>query len=278
MNNQRIYLALAEATVLTPNIDERNLVKLQKLFESFITRKIDVQYLFRQYMAIVGPNGNFPLILNVLSENQESCKPIYHSPYIHNQFQPFPMAMYHNHYQPIQAQCLPAHQHAQPLGASELRPKFNRSTKQRAWTPQEDNFIKQAVIEGQPWQKVEEAFGGTRSKSQVSQRWNRTLDPAISNDFWTEKEEERLLELVNKHGPNSWKKISRIMQNRSDVQCRFHYKQIIAKRVRAVPICFNNDNIIKKHSSDGAIPTKLILPSIYEIMPQGANEYQFISE
>jgi hypothetical protein len=45
--------------------------------------------------------------------------------------------------------------------------------------------------------------------------------------MWTYEEERRLLELVGAHGPRSWTRISAELGNRSDVQCRYHYLQMV---------------------------------------------------
>ena len=76
------------------------------------------------------------------------------------------------------------------------------------------------------WIQISEFVGGGRTRSQCSQRWNRGLNPMISKSPWNLDEEKLLLALVHKYGLKSWKKIANELQNRSDVQCRYHFSQI----------------------------------------------------
>lgn len=76
------------------------------------------------------------------------------------------------------------------------------------------------------WSAVAAFVGNGRSRSQCMQRWSRGLNPSIRRDKWTKEEEEMLLELVNSNKYKSWSAISFHMKNRSDVQCRYHYKQM----------------------------------------------------
>lgn len=114
-----------------------------------------------------------------------------------------------------------------------------RRQKNRPWTQDEDNSLREAIVQFglANWGAIAERVGNGRTRSQCSQRWKRVLDPGISRDNWTAAEEERLLELTAKHGPKAWRKISFEMGNRSDVQCRFKYKFLMKKGdPRIIPV------------------------------------------
>ena len=55
------------------------------------------------------------------------------------------------------------------------------------------------------------------------------LDSTISKCTWQPEEDESLKQLVKMHGDNNWKMISNDLGNRSDVQCRYRYHQIISQ-------------------------------------------------
>ena len=76
------------------------------------------------------------------------------------------------------------------------------------------------------WSAVAAFVGNGRTRSQCKQRWSRGLNPSIRKDKWTPEEEARLLALINSNKYKSWSAISAHMGNRSDVQCRYHYKQM----------------------------------------------------
>jgi len=63
-----------------------------------------------------------------------------------------------------------------------------------------------------------------RTDQQCMGRWRRHLDPAVSRDQWTTREDRRLTELRVKHGAN-WSAIAKTMKNRTAQQCRARWFQ-----------------------------------------------------
>lgn len=104
---------------------------------------------------------------------------------------------------------------------------FRRKT--RTWTPAEDQRLLGGVARFglDNWQTVAKWLGSGRNRAQCSQRWTRGLDPRISKKSWTPEEDAQLEELVRIHGDKSWTKIASILGNRSDVQCRYHWRQLM---------------------------------------------------
>jgi hypothetical protein len=106
-----------------------------------------------------------------------------------------------------------------------LLPHVREQTK--IWTRYEDiRLLGGIILHGQKsWQKIAQFVGNDRNRSQCSQRWVRCLDPDLSKDAWRDEEENRLLEIIATVGTDSWTKIAKLLGNRSDVQCRYRYKQ-----------------------------------------------------
>ncbi|OHT04890.1 Myb-like DNA-binding domain containing protein [Tritrichomonas foetus] len=77
------------------------------------------------------------------------------------------------------------------------------------------------------WLAVSKFVGNSRTRAQCSQRWNRGLDPNLKKCRWTYEEERQLLELIKVYGVKAWTQISQKLGNRSDVQCRYHYNQML---------------------------------------------------
>lgn len=100
--------------------------------------------------------------------------------------------------------------------------------KTRSWTEDEDQRLLMGVhLHGlENWTLVAQFVGNNRTRSMCSQRWIRVLDPKISKNHWTEEEDQQLLQLIQLYGEKSWMKISSKLGNRSDVQCRYHYRQL----------------------------------------------------
>ena len=105
--------------------------------------------------------------------------------------------------------------------------KLKYRNKSKAWTTEEDSRLIAGILKFGigSWKEISSFIGNDRTKSQCSQRWNRGIDPKISKCKWTNEEELKLFELVQKYGSNSWAKISKELGTRCDVQCRYHFSQ-----------------------------------------------------
>lgn len=110
---------------------------------------------------------------------------------------------------------------------SEVEDSNNRK-KSRTWTSYEDNRLIAGIYKFgiDNWTSISRFVGNGRSRSQCSQRWQRGLDPHLSKDQWSLAEEANLLRLVQYYGEKSWTQIAAKIGNRSDVQCRYKYKQM----------------------------------------------------
>lgn len=107
----------------------------------------------------------------------------------------------------------------------------NRRKNRKPWSNYEDMRLLIGIMRFgiNNWKSISLFVGNNRSSSQCSQRWNRSLNPCISKNIWSAEENFQLLNLVQQYGERAWSKISKIMQNRSDIQCQYHYKQIKGK-------------------------------------------------
>lgn len=123
----------------------------------------------------------------------------------------------------------------------ELKPGSIRK-KTRTWTNNEDKRLLAGIYRFgiENWTKVANFVGSGRTRSQCAQRWVRKLDPSICKDKWTLEEEEKLKIYVERYGVRSWTKIASLIGNRSDVQCRYHYQNVLCKwENNAQPIPLN---------------------------------------
>lgn len=104
----------------------------------------------------------------------------------------------------------------------------NPRKKSRNWTPYEDTRLIAGIYKYgiDNWTSISLFVGNGRTRSQCSQRWQRGLDPHLSKDHWTAQEESYLLHLVQCYGDKAWTQIAAKMGNRSDVQCRYRFKQM----------------------------------------------------
>ena len=113
-------------------------------------------------------------------------------------------------------------------------PSSKHRHKTRPWSQYEDMRLLAGIYKNgiENWTAISKFVGNARTRSQCSQRWYRGLDPAICKDQWTKEEEQRLIDVIAENGDRSWTQIASKMKNRSDVQCRYKYKQLQKERAK----------------------------------------------
>jgi hypothetical protein len=109
--------------------------------------------------------------------------------------------------------------------------------KTRPWSPYEDSRLLAGIYRYgvDNWTSIARFVGNGRTRSQCSQRWQRSLDPRLSRDQWTRTEELCLVQLVQCYGDKAWTQVAARLGNRSDVQCRYRYKMIQKEGRMAAP-------------------------------------------
>jgi hypothetical protein len=115
-----------------------------------------------------------------------------------------------------------------PLPSPPEQAQKGQRRRTQPWTQPEDTRLLSAIwrFGYENWSAIARFVGNGRTRSQCSQRWQRSLDPRISRSPWTSEEDIRLLQAVSQHGEKSWARVSVEIGSRSDVQCRYHYIQI----------------------------------------------------
>jgi hypothetical protein len=116
--------------------------------------------------------------------------------------------------------------------------------KTACWTEKEDLRLLAAIHRYglNAWGSVARFVGNSRQRSQCAQRWARGLDPRILKMQWNAEEDNKLCTFVAQFGEKAWKRIAAELGNRSDVQCRYRYRQLQAEgqipspRAEPVPV------------------------------------------
>ena len=108
----------------------------------------------------------------------------------------------------------------------------SKREKSRPWSSYEDQRLIAGIMRYglENWTSISRFVGNSRTRAQCSQRWARGLDPKISKAQWTQQEENALMQLIQIHGNKAWTIISVHLRNRSDVQCRYKYKQLLKEK------------------------------------------------
>ncbi|KAL7609769.1 transcription factor MYB3R-5 isoform X1 [Lactuca sativa] len=96
-----------------------------------------------------------------------------------------------------------------------------KRSSQAGWTDEEDTMLTEVVkkYNGRNWKKIAESIPG-RSDVQCLHRWQKVLNPDLVKGPWTKEEDDRIKELVGKHGCKKWSLIAKHLAGRIGKQCR----------------------------------------------------------
>jgi hypothetical protein len=148
----------------------------------------------------------------------------------------------------------------EPLPSSPAAFAVRDDRKKHPWSQLED----QRLIAGihrfgvHNWGQIASFVGNNRTRAQTSQRWQRGLDPRICRDPWTKELDEKLVNLVDEYGVKSWIKVAKALGNRSDVQCRYRYKQVKAEMLHSKPqVTATNQSENKTNADFSALLDKI---------------------
>ncbi|KAL1636987.1 hypothetical protein SLS58_009513 [Diplodia intermedia] len=99
-----------------------------------------------------------------------------------------------------------------------------------AWNGDEDDALRQAVLQhGCRWAQVAQMVR-TRNAEQCAKRWHHSLDPAVDRSEWSEEEDTLLLSAMTKYG-KSWKTIAeQVFPRRSTTDIKNRYSIITRRR------------------------------------------------
>ncbi|NXL30459.1 SNPC4 protein, partial [Glaucidium brasilianum] len=102
------------------------------------------------------------------------------------------------------------------------------SLKKGPWKPEEDAMLLAAVKKygERDWYKIRTEVPG-RSDAQCRDRYLKALHCDVKKGKWNLREEEQLIELVQKHGLGHWSKIASELPHRTGSQCLSKWKLMI---------------------------------------------------
>ena len=105
---------------------------------------------------------------------------------------------------------------SQPLG---ILPR--KKTEKAKWSQAEDLSLKKAVEQhdGKNWKQIASYLEG-KTEVQCLHRWTKVLNPNLTKGPWTEEEDRRVTELVQKLGAKKWSVIANSLPGRIGKQCR----------------------------------------------------------
>ena len=112
----------------------------------------------------------------------------------------------------------------------------------KKWSITEDMILKKAILYYGPrnWQQISYCLEG-RNNSQCFHRWMKGINPKIKRSKWTLDEDLTLGIALKIYGNNKWAKISYHIPNRTDIQCRERYCNILDPKLTDVKWSIEED-------------------------------------
>ncbi|GAB6030730.1 hypothetical protein CHUAL_007581 [Chamberlinius hualienensis] len=125
--------------------------------------------------------------------------------------------------------------------------KPKKAGNKRKWTKEEDEQLKNAVLlNGQEnWQEIAEYFSD-RSAVHCQCRWKKVVNPALVKGPWTKEEDELVVKLVDKYGPQRWTLIAKHLKGRIGKQCRERWHNHLNPTIKKTAWTEDEDQIIRQ--------------------------------
>lgn len=98
----------------------------------------------------------------------------------------------------------------------------------RGWTSEEDQKLLELKEQGGSWSLITKKFNSffhtdkPRSENAITQRYTRSVNPALRKGEWTAEEDGRLLEILADPVMASFSRIANALGTRSDLSVRQH--------------------------------------------------------
>lgn len=132
----------------------------------------------------------------------------------------------------------------------EERTNHSRPILVKRFTPNEDKIIKSLAMPNNEndWRKISSCLEG-RTARQCRDRWNNYLNPSLNRDEWKIEEDEILLKLYEKNGPQ-WTSFCSVLNGRSINDVRNRYFKLMRKNQKLSKSSSDNTISIKKIDKD----------------------------
>ncbi|KAK8841986.1 Myb- protein A [Tritrichomonas musculus] len=113
-----------------------------------------------------------------------------------------------------------------------------------AWTQEEDKLLETLVEKyGNRWSVMAQSFPN-RTPSQLATRWSKTVNPQLVKGPFTRAEDKKIIEHVQKYGPQKWSLLVKEMPERSAKQYRERWMNNLNPYINKKPWTEYEDKMI----------------------------------
>ncbi|XP_070700872.1 transcriptional activator Myb-like [Pempheris klunzingeri] len=111
---------------------------------------------------------------------------------------------------------------------------------------QEDEKLHRLLKEfgSNSWSSVSLHFKGQRSDVECQRRWQQIKNPELVKGPWTQEEDERVIDLVQRYGMKRWSLIAKHLLSRNGKQCRERWHNHLNPSVKKSGWTLEEDRII----------------------------------
>ena len=143
---------------------------------------------------------------------------------------------------------LPSISASRPLAPTRVRYMTNTPKKKVNWTKEEDQRLKNLVSGSQSkpnWSKIAQNFPN-KTTQQVTERWDKVIDPTLIKGSWTRHEDEIIIDFVKKHGSKNWTKLAKLLPGRIGKQCRERWRNHLDPSIKHTTWTDEEDSLLLK--------------------------------
>lgn len=139
------------------------------------------------------------------------------------------------------------------LAPTRARQKVNHMSKNARWSSEEDHLLTKLMTSEGPQNTAEicSHFPG-KTPQQISERWEKVLDPHLVKGSWKKAEDEKIIEFVKQYGTKNWTKLAGLLPGRIGKQCRERWRNHLDPSVNRNPWTPEEDQLLfQLHSIHG---------------------------
>ncbi|OHS93756.1 hypothetical protein TRFO_11536 [Tritrichomonas foetus] len=113
----------------------------------------------------------------------------------------------------------------QALAPTRVRLQTNNCIKKVRWTKEDDELLFRLLkdVDNPNWPFIAKYFPG-KVTQQVTERWEKVLNPKLIKGSWTREEDQTIINFVAENGSKNWKQLATLLPGRIGKQCRERWR------------------------------------------------------
>jgi hypothetical protein len=133
------------------------------------------------------------------------------------------------------------------IAPTRVRNRTNNCVKKLRWHKEEDELLMRVMSESpRPnYARLAHLFPG-KTGQQVSEHWDKVLNPRLTKGAWTRQEDEIIVAFVEKNGTKQWQKLCALLPGRIGKQCRERWRNHLDPAINHAPWTPEEDEQLRR--------------------------------